>query len=81
MMPLIREAVYISRDFKTATFVGAVAVTLHAGEQRQSLDLDFVVAKQIAIGEFLDKGYKINQQSGRVFTPRDTKLMYMVSGT
>ena len=47
MMPLIREAVCISRDFGTATFIGAVAVTLHIGEQWESMDLDFVVAKQM----------------------------------
>ncbi len=53
MMPLIRKAVCISRDFGT-TFVGAVAVTLHTGEQRQSRDLDFVVAEQITRDDLLD---------------------------
>ena len=74
MMPLIREAVCISQDFGTATFVGAVAVTLHAGEQRQSMDLDFVVAEQITSDEFLDKGYTVDQQSGKKFTPRGYKI-------
>ena len=74
MMPLIREAIHISRDFRTATFVGAVAVTLHAGEQRQSLDLDFAVAEPITTDEFLNKGYKIDQQSGKTFTPRGYKI-------
>ena len=74
MMPLIREAVCISRDFGTSTFVGAVAVTLHTGEQRQSMDLDFVVAEQITSDEFLDKGYTVDQQSGKKFTPRGYKI-------
>ncbi len=52
-MPLIRDAVCISRDFGT-TFVGAVAVTLHTGEQRQSGNLDFVFAEQITSDELLD---------------------------
>ncbi len=58
MNPLIREALRITLDFDTATFVGAIAVMLHTGEQRQSQDLDFVVAEQIDVDEFLDKGYK-----------------------
>ena len=45
MKPLIREAAYITQDFGTATFVGAIAVMLHTNEQRQSQDLDFVVAR------------------------------------
>lgn len=74
MNPLIREAVYISQDFGTATFVGAIAVMLHTSEQRQSQDLDFVVAEQITIDEFLDKGYKIDQQKDKKFTPRGYKI-------
>ncbi len=74
MNPLIREAVYITRDFKTATFVGAVAVMLHVGLQRQSLDLDFVVAEQITFNQFLDKGYKIDSKNDRKFTPRGYKI-------
>jgi len=72
--PLIREAVYISQDFGTATFVGAIAVMLHTDEQRQSQDLDFVVAEQITNDEFLDKGYKIDQQNDKKFTPRGYKI-------
>ena len=74
MTPLVREAVLISRDFKSATFVGAVAVTLHTGEQRQSMDLDFVVAEQIPTDEFLSKGYKIDPQRGTKLTPRRYKI-------
>ena len=74
MMPIIKEAVCISKDFGTATFVGAVAVMLHTDEQRQSLDLDFVVAEQITVDEFLDKGYKIDQQGDKKFTPRGYKI-------
>ena len=74
MKPLIREAVYISQDFGTATFVGAIAVMLHTDEQRQSQDLDFVVAEQITTDEFLDKGYKIDQQRDKKFTPRGYKI-------
>lgn len=74
MKPLIREAVYITQDFGTATFVGAIAVMLHTDEQRQSKDLDFVVAEQITIDEFLDKGYKIDQQKDKKFTPRGYKI-------
>lgn len=55
MMPLVREAALISQDFRTATFVGTVAVVLHTNEQRQSKDLDFVVAEQITDDEFLGK--------------------------
>ncbi len=74
MRPLIREAICISRDFGTATFVGATAVMLHTNEQRQSQDLDFVVSEQITTDEFLDKGYKIDQQGDRKFTPRGYKI-------
>ena len=74
MKPIIREAVYISQDFGDATFVGAIAVMLHADKQRQSQDLDFVVAEQIGIDEFLDKGYKINWQKNKKFTPRGYKI-------
>ena len=74
MKPIIREAVYISQDFGDATFVGAIAVMLHADKQRQSQDLDFVVAEQISIDEFLDKGYKINRQKDKKFTPRGYKI-------
>lgn len=74
MTPFIREAVCISQDFENVTFVGAIAVMLHAGEPRQSQDLDFVVAEQITIDEFLDKGYKINQQQDKISTPRDYKI-------
>ncbi|MCY4491862.1 MAG: nucleotidyltransferase [Thaumarchaeota archaeon] len=73
MKPLIKEAVCISQDLGDVTFVGAVAVMLHTGEQRQSQDLDFVVAKQITVDEFLDKGYKIDLQ-GKKFTPRNYKV-------
>ena len=73
MNPLIKEAVYISQDLGDITFVGAVAVMLHTGEQWQSKDLDFVVAKQITVDEFLDKGYKIDLQ-GKKFTPRNYKV-------
>lgn len=74
MNPLIREAVCITRDFETATFVGAIAVMLHTGSQRQSLDLDFVVAEQITFNQFLDKGYKIDSKDGRKFPPRGYKI-------
>ena len=74
MKPLIKEAVCISQDLGDVTFVGAVAVMLHTGEQRQSQDLDFVVAKQITVDEFLDKGYKIDLQ-GKKFTPRNYKCV------
>lgn len=74
MIPLIREAMDISRDFRTTTFVEAVAVMLHTGEQRQSLDLDFVVAEQITNDEFLARGYKINQPRDNKFTPRGYKI-------
>ncbi|KEQ56391.1 Nucleotidyl transferase of unknown function protein [Marine Group I thaumarchaeote SCGC AAA799-P11] len=47
---------------------------LHTDEQRQSQDLDFVVAEQITNDEFLDKGYKIDLQRGRKFTPRGYKI-------
>ena len=73
MKPLVREAACISRDFKTATFVGAVAVMLHTDEHRQSLDLDFVVAEQIPDDEFLGKGYRIDSH-GVKFTPRGYKI-------
>ena len=33
MMPLVSEAVRISRDFETATFVGAVAIMLNSEYQ------------------------------------------------
>ena len=62
MKPLIREAVSISKDFGAAAFVGAIAVMLHAGEQRQSQNLGFVVAEQITTDGFLDKGCKIDQR-------------------
>ena len=74
MNPFIKEAVYISQDFGTATFVGAIAVMLHTKEQRQSQDLDFVVAEQITTDELLDKGYKIEQQGDKKFTPRGYKI-------
>ena len=74
MMSLIREAVCISRDFGTTTFVGAVAVTLHTGEQRQSMDLDFAVAEQITSDKLLDKGYTVDQYSSKKFTPRGYKI-------
>ncbi len=54
--------------------MGAIAVMLHTDEQRQSKDLDFVVAEQISNDEFLDKGYKIDLQKGRKFTPRGYKI-------
>ncbi len=73
MMQFIR-AVRISQDFENVTFIGATAVMLHAGEPRQSWDLDFVVAKQITIDEFLNKGYKINQQQNKIFTSRNYKI-------
>ena len=56
MDPIINEAVRISRDFESATFVGAVAVMLHAGERRHSMDIDFVVIERITNAEFLEKG-------------------------
>ncbi len=74
MKLLIREAANISRDFGTATFVGAIAVMLHTGGQRQSQDLDFVVAEQITIDEFLSKGRKIDQQRDKKSTPRGYKI-------
>ncbi len=70
MKPLIREAVSISQDFGTATFIGAIAVMLHTDEQRQSQYLDFVVAEQITTDEFLAKGYKIDQQRQKNHTER-----------
>ena len=80
MKPIIREAVYISQDFGDATFVGAIAVMLHADKQRQSQDLDFVVAEQISVDEFLDKGYKINRQKTKNLLQEDTKLTCIMSG-
>lgn len=74
MMPIVREAVLISRDFEYATFVGAVAVMLHTGEQRQSMDLDFVVAAQVTVDEFLAKGYTIDPRNDDKFTPRGYKI-------
>ncbi len=74
MNPIIREAVCISRDFGTATFVGAVAVMLHAREQRQYQDLDLVVAGQVTTDEFLNKGYKIDHQNARKTTPRGYRI-------
>lgn len=74
MNPLIREAVYITRDFETATFVGAIAVMLHVGTQHQSRDLDFGVAEQITRDEFLKKGYRIVGHNDKKFTPRGYKI-------
>ena len=74
MKPLIREATYVSQDFETATFVGATAAMLHTDEQRQSQDLDFVVAEQITTDDLLDKGYKTDQQRGKKSTPRGYKI-------
>lgn len=73
MNPIIKEAVYVSQDFGDVTFVGAVAVMLHAGEPRLTRDLDFVIAKQITDDEFLEKGYTIDPQ-GKKYTPRRYKI-------
>ncbi|MDE0090465.1 MAG: nucleotidyltransferase [Thaumarchaeota archaeon] len=74
MNPIISEAIRISRDFEGATFVGAVAVMLHAREQRQSTDIDFVVIERITDAEFLEKGYTIDTLKNKKFTPGGFKI-------
>ena len=74
MNRIISEAVRISRDFEGAALVGAVAVMPHAREQRQSMDIDFVVIKQITDAEFLEKGHTIDTLKNRKFTPGGFKI-------
>ena len=74
MNSLVSEALCIALDFDTVTFVGAIAVMLHTGEQRQSQDLDFVVAEKISNDKFLEKGYKTDPQKDEIFTPNGYKI-------
>jgi hypothetical protein len=74
--PLIREALEITEDLGQVTFVGAVAVFLHAMNTRESQDLDFVMAKPITREELLDKHYRFIIENGRekIYTPRNYKV-------
>jgi len=74
--PLIREALKITEDLGSVTFVGAVAVFLHTKNTRESQDLDFAVAKSISREELLDKKYKFVVENGKekTYTPRNYKI-------
>lgn len=76
MHPLIREALKITEDLGSVTFVGAVAVFLHSKNTRESQDLDFVMAKPITREELLDKHYRFIVENGKekTYTPRNYKI-------
>lgn len=76
MHPLVREALKITEDLGPVTFVGAVAVLLHAKNTRESRDLDFAMAKRITKEDLLEKGYKTVTEGGKekVYTPRGFKI-------
>ena len=58
MNPIIKEAIKITEELGSVTFIGAVAVILQKGRQRASEDLDFVVVEQISDETFLNLNYK-----------------------
>lgn len=76
MHPLIREALKITQDLGPVTFVGAVAVFLHAKNTRESQDLDFAMARPITRKELLGKNYRFITENGRekTHTPRNYKI-------
>ncbi|MHB8602604.1 MAG: hypothetical protein ACYC6W_10275 [Nitrosotalea sp.] len=76
MNELIQEAIEIVNDLGDVIFIGAVAVMLHTKMTRESLDLDFVVAKELT-NEFLeDKRYFKFEENGKSVrrTPRGYKI-------
>ena len=76
MHQLIREALNITKELGSVTFVGAVAVFLNTKSSRESLDLDFAIANPITDEELIDKGYKILEENRKIkkYTPRGYKV-------
>lgn len=74
-IPLItNEAALVTQELGNVIFIGAVAVILHTGVQRQSADIDFVAMRDITKEEFLDKDYKVDFYSEKLYTPRGIKI-------
>ena len=71
---MIQEAALVTKELVDVVFVGAVAVMLHTGRERQSHDVDFVVGRDISTDEFLDKEYKVDFYSEKLYTPRGIKI-------
>lgn len=74
MNRILIEALEISREFESATFVGAVAVILHADRKRRTLDLDFAVNSEIADDDYLDLGYVLDAYTHKKYSPRGYKI-------
>ena len=47
---------------------------LHAREQRQSMDIDFVVIERITDAEFSEKGYRVDILKNKKYTPGGFKI-------
>ena len=80
MKPIIREAVYISQDFGDATFVGAIAVMLHADKQRQSQDLDLSLPNRSVLMSFWTRDTRSTGKKTKNLLQEDTKLTCIMSG-
>lgn len=76
MHPLIIEAVKITNELGSVTFVGAIAVFLHTKDTRESQDLDFAMATPLSRKELLDLDYTFISTNGKeeTFTPRHYKV-------
>lgn len=80
--PLLNEAIEVTNDLGSVTFIGAAAVFLHTNKDRGSQDLDFIIDYDATDEQLQEKRYiKYNDRRNGYTTKRKTIFVDIYKNT